>query len=100
MKSVEIIIRYYRKYCFQFLIASLIIAGLNFVVFLTLASTLGGDAWNGKIENERYFLGSHGKYTEVTHQIYVYSQIHVIGTIFISCLCVFYALLYCWNNTE
>jgi hypothetical protein len=37
---------------------------------------LGGDALAGKEENGRYFLRSHGRYTEVSRRAFTYSRIH------------------------
>lgn len=61
-------------------LAILLVIGwlLNFVVFVAIASYLGGNAINGKVEDGRYFLGSHGNYTEVSYEIFVYSKIHTI----------------------
>jgi len=49
---------------------------INSVVFIAVALYLGGDALSGKIENGRYYLNSHGRYTEVPAQIYQYSNVH------------------------
>ncbi|WP_114226906.1 MULTISPECIES: hypothetical protein [Sphingomonas] len=57
---------------------SIIIA--NFILFVTLTFALGGDAINGKREAGRYFLGSHGHYTEVSYATYVYSYAHTLLT--------------------
>ncbi|HEV8698786.1 MAG TPA: hypothetical protein VGQ89_13910 [Candidatus Limnocylindrales bacterium] len=44
----------------------MIAAGLlNFVWFLTNSASLGGDALNGYVCDGRYFVASHGSYTEV-----------------------------------
>jgi hypothetical protein len=56
---------------------------LNFVVFVAIASYLGGDAVNGKIEGGRYYLfgvrsEAEGKgYTEVSQSVFNYSKWHV-----------------------
>ena len=49
---------------------------INFFVFIAVALYLGGDALSGKIENGRYYLNSHGHYTEVSARIYQYSNVH------------------------
>ena len=56
-----------------------IIAFLNFWVFWYAALILGGDAFNGRIDGGRFFVGSHGEYTEVPESVYKYSRIHVIS---------------------
>ena len=52
------------------------IAILNFFSFVLIAGLLGGDALNGQGQAGHYFLGNHGKLTEVTRSIFVYSMIH------------------------
>jgi hypothetical protein len=37
---------------------------------------LGGDAFGGKEEGGRYYLASHGRYTEVSRGVFAYSRIH------------------------
>jgi len=49
---------------------------INSFVFVAAALYLGGDALSGKIENGRYYLNSHGHYTEVSAQIFRYSEVH------------------------
>ena len=56
------------------------IAGfLNFCLFVAVDILLGGDALNGRVEGTRYFLGSHGGYTEVSHAVFVYSACHAVS---------------------
>lgn len=50
---------------------------LNFMAFAIIALCLGGDAVNGRSENGRYFLSSHGKNTEVSEAVFNYSRMHV-----------------------
>src|SRR5262249_832635 len=52
--------------------AILLIAMLNFLTFWYGALILGGDAGNGKKDGGRFFVGEHGKYTEVTEGVYRY----------------------------
>ena len=59
--------------------AILLIAMLNFFAFWYGALILGGDAVNGKEEGGRFFVGAHGKYTEVTEGVYRYSRFHVLS---------------------
>lgn len=51
----------------------------NFAAFFIAAVVLGGDAINGRAEGGRCFLASHGKLTEVSREIYVYSRYHAIS---------------------
>jgi hypothetical protein len=53
-----------------------VIAGLNFVSFVIVALWLGGDAGNGREEGGRYFLSQHGRDTEVSRWVFVYSRVH------------------------
>ena len=53
-----------------------IVAIVNFAVFVIVALRIGGDALNGTVENGHYLLYSHGTYTEVSHGVFLYSQIH------------------------
>jgi hypothetical protein len=46
------------------------------IVFDIESSRLGGDAINGKIEAGRYYVGSHGRYTEVSREKYERSRWH------------------------
>lgn len=55
------------------------LAFVNFLAFFLIALYLGGDAWNGKVDGGRYFLMSHGKYTEVSQAVWTYSWWHVIS---------------------
>lgn len=74
---------------------------LNFIIFLATAMYLGGDALNGKIENGHYFLGSHGIYTEVSYNVFVYSKIHtIIFLITHSSLFVYIGVGYLWEQIK
>jgi hypothetical protein len=61
-----------RKLC----LALLVLCGVNFLAFVVLAEKLGGDAINGKVEDGRYYLSNHGRTTEVTRRIFIYSHWH------------------------
>jgi hypothetical protein len=52
------------------------VACLNFVFFLGIALFLGGSAANGHSANGHYFLGNHGRMTEVSGATFTYSLIH------------------------
>jgi hypothetical protein len=67
---------------FHVLAAILFFAALaNFLVFFAVAIYIGGDAWNGKVEEGRYYVASHGKYTEVSSEVWHYSHAHVISVL-------------------
>ena len=53
---------------------------LNFLAFMVVAMLIGGDGCNGHAEAGRYFLSDHGKLTETTHAVYLYSCIHAVIT--------------------
>jgi len=54
---------------------------LNFVLFVAGSFYLGGDAWNGKVEGQKYYVWGyhHGQkgYTEVSRSVFDYSRWHV-----------------------
>jgi hypothetical protein len=54
---------------------------LNFLAFVIVAVVMGGDALNGKASNGHYFLGSHGRLTEVSREVYVYSVCHACSAV-------------------
>ena len=58
-----------------FVAFSVFIAGLlNFMLFWMIAVAIGGDA--DKIENGRYYVVSHGRFTEVSEAVWTYSYYH------------------------
>jgi hypothetical protein len=64
----------------------------NFVIFWSVAVWCGGDALNGKIVAGHYFVGSHGRYTEVTKAFFDYSRLHALSatiTMPLAMLCAF-----------
>jgi len=69
---------------FQKACAAIIFIGiLNFAVFVIVASRLGGDALNGKVEGGHYYLygvrteSGHKVYTEVSESVFTHSKWHV-----------------------
>jgi hypothetical protein len=46
---------------------------VNAVVFVIATVYLGGDAISGSAEQGRYYLESHGRRTEVSHQVFWHS---------------------------
>lgn len=53
-----------------------VLTAANFVAFMVGAVLVGGDAWNGKVEDGRYFLGDHGRLREVSAEVFTYSLWH------------------------
>jgi len=53
-----------------------VVTVLNFGVWGVLNSVIHGDAVNGKIENEKYYVAMKGRYTEVSRGVYLYSYVH------------------------
>lgn len=66
-----------RKICEVIVVVGL----LNFILFLAGTFYLGGDAWNGKVEGQKYYVwGYHSgqkTYTEVSQAAFGYSMWHV-----------------------
>ena len=61
----------------KYLGSILIVVGmLNFASFMIAALILGGDAVNGKSDGQKYYLGSHGRYTEASQSTFEYSRLH------------------------
>lgn len=58
------------------LIAGIVVGVANFVAFCISASLLGGDAISGKVDAGRFFVASHGKFTEVSECQFEYSRWH------------------------
>jgi len=57
-------------------VLGIIIGAVNFFIYLSIADRLGGDAVNGRSENEHYFLASHGHETQVSRAAFTFSRIH------------------------
>ncbi len=54
------------------------VIAINLISFILISIYLGGDAVNGKIIAEHYFLGNGQHYTEVDKSMYIYSQYHAV----------------------
>ena len=52
----------------------LILAILNFAAYFAIALWIGGTAWQS--ENGKFLLYDHGRYTEVSRAVFIYSRIH------------------------
>jgi hypothetical protein len=51
----------------------------NFLVFVIIAVSIGGEAISGKVEGGRYYLWYRGDYTEVSRSVWNYSRMHTIS---------------------
>lgn len=71
----------------RWLFRACIVAGGNFALFAAITFASGGDALNGEEKGGRYFLGSHGRYTEVAKSFYYFSYIHACVTILLMFFC-------------
>jgi hypothetical protein len=49
---------------------------LNFFLYFIVAVSIGGDAVNGKTEGGKFYLGEHGRFTEVSQSVFEYSRYH------------------------
>ena len=58
-----------------------VLAWVNFTVYWIVGVCLGGFANIGRVEIGKYFLGSHGRYTEVSEAVFRYSRIHGQSTL-------------------
>lgn len=56
-------------------------AVLNFVVFVSVTISFGGNALNGGVRNGHYFLMMGGVYTQVSRPVFIYSAIHSLSVI-------------------
>ncbi len=54
----------------------IVLAVVNFFAFMIITLLIGGSGVTGKIENGRYYVGSHGIYTEVSQTVYTFTVIH------------------------
>ena len=62
-------------------LAAFFIGIINFGAFCIIAVVLGGDAVSGHESAGKYFLANHGKLTEVSHFVFLYSRVHVYSLI-------------------
>jgi hypothetical protein len=51
----------------------------NFAALCVLSLALGGDALNGTVRNGHYYLGSHGRYTEVSKGVFEFSRVQAMS---------------------
>ncbi len=67
----------------MFKVVSFTVMAGSFFALTVYSMHIGGDAFQGHVENGRYFVGDHGNYTEVDKRTFFFSQIFVYGTILI-----------------
>ena len=81
------------KWIVRIILTTLIV---NFLTFSVGAFILGGTAVNGYFNNDQYFVGDHGRYSEVTSAQWTYSYYHAFAVItnFIFFALVFPCLLF------
>lgn len=72
----------------------LIVGVVNFIVFVTVALIIGGDAWSGEIKDGHFFVSDHGGLTEVSRNVFYYSKVHAISTMVTHPLAAFGGLLW------
>jgi len=68
----------------------------NCAIWAAVSMANGGGGPPGKVENGRYFLEDHGRFTEVTSVYYEYSWVHfftVVVTMPPASICFFWFLL-------
>jgi hypothetical protein len=61
--------------------AFLLVAVINFFLFVIGSLVLRGDAINGKVENGRYFVRQGREYKEVPRALFLYSKYHLYSVI-------------------
>ena len=71
------------------------VAIVNFVIFAVVALVIGGDAWNGHVDDGHYYVSSHGTITEVSRAVWYYSYGHVIS-VWVTHGSVFVVFLWVW----
>ena len=76
------------------------LAIINFAAFAVIALSIGGDALNGKQENGHYYVSSHGKLTEVSRSVWLYSAAHSISLFVTHPLGFAGAGLAAWSNRK
>jgi hypothetical protein len=57
-------------------LTAVIVGFLNFFWFMGESTALGGDGLNGYTRDGKFFLGSHGTYTEVSEAVWTWSRLH------------------------
>jgi len=68
---------------------------IAFLTFFIVSVIAGGSAGDGKIEKGRYYLGSHGEYTEVSRVTYVACAVLEMVVNGILTFALFFVFLFC-----
>ena len=66
-------------------------AMVNFLAFIVHCAAIGGSADHGKQVAERYYVGDHGRYTEVTAWQWQAMRVHEVSVLVTFSLAVFVA---------
>jgi hypothetical protein len=77
-------------------LALVVVAVVNFISYSVVGAMIGGEALNGKSDGGHYFLFDHGKLTEVSHAVFIYSWIHG-ASMFVTQVVGALALLTAWR---
>ena len=64
------------------LLAGAVLCFANFLSLFIVSEIVGGDAFNGKVMDEHYFLFYRGGYHEVSPAVFRYSYAHVVSIFF------------------
>lgn len=63
-------------YRYRVFLAIFALCVLNFFAFVIFSMWIGGDALSGKVVEGHFFIGEHGKLTEVSEAVFTYSLWH------------------------
>ena len=69
----------FRRWLPWIAVVVIILGFINFFWFMAESTSIGGDALNGHISNGRYYVASHGTYTEVSEAVWNASRMHAIS---------------------
>jgi hypothetical protein len=85
--------KHFQRYARYAMITMICLSVPNLLVLFGISAWLGGDAWYGMINDGRYFVGSKGRFTEVTAFKY-YLSLNQIYTVFVGYAGLFVATLF------
>lgn len=54
----------------------------NLFLYLLITPMIGGSAASGRVRNGHYYLGEHGRYTEVSARTYAFNRLHGQSLVF------------------
>lgn len=58
---------------------AIVVGFVNFFWFWAESASIGGDALNGYASGDRYYVMSHGSYTEVSEATWTWSRVHALS---------------------